>query len=175
MKNKNLCFQVIAAAIVCLAFTLSACGYRFAHKGELPGGVDTVFIKVFENRSSLLGIENEFTNSLIQEFTRRRAGSLVAEDRADAVFSGAVQSISTGTVSHRYKYEAVERRVWVTLNVRLVSRDGRTLWSTDNVTDDEAYLVEAEKSATDRNLRQAVKKLADDLAQRIYNQMTVNF
>lgn len=175
MRNNSLYFQATVALIVCVACALSACGYRFAHKGELPAGVDTVFIKVFENRSSLLGIENDFTNSLIREFTRRRAGSLAAEDRADAVFSGVIQSISTGTVSHRDKYTAVERRVWVTMNVRLVSRGGEVLWAADNVTDNEVYLVEAEKSATDRNLRQAVGKLADDLAQRIYNQMTVNF
>ncbi len=158
-----------------ISCAISACGYRFAQKGDLPEEVDTVFVSVFENRSSLLGIENDFTNSMVQEFTRRRAGSLVEKEKADAVLEGVIKSISTGTVSHRNKYVAVERRVRVVLNVRLVNREGEAVWAEDNIRDNEVYMVEAEKSATDQNLRRAVRKLADDLAQRIYNQMTVNF
>jgi outer membrane lipopolysaccharide assembly protein LptE/RlpB len=165
----------IFALSLFISCAISACGYRFAQKGVLPEGVDTVFVSVFENRSYLLGIENDFTNSMIQEFTRRRAGSLKEKEKADAVLKGVIKSISTGTVSHRDKYVAVERRVRVVLSVQLVNREGETVWAADNIRDNEVYMVETEKSATDQNLRQAVEKLADDLAQRIYNQMTVNF
>jgi len=151
------------------------CGYTFTGIGDLPAGVDTVFISVFENRSLLTGIENDFTNSLIQEFTRRRAGSLAEKDEADAVFYGVIRSITTDTVSHRDEYASVERRTKVTLSVRLVSRDGRTIWAADNIRDDEVYMVEPEKYVTEQNLRKAVIKLSEDMAERVYNQMTANF
>jgi hypothetical protein len=162
----------IMAGVFC---AVSACGYRFAGRGDLSGGAQTVFVSVFKNKSMLLGIESDFTDSLIREFTRRRAGSLVEESRADAIFSGVIESISTDTVSHRDEYASVERRVQVTVSGRLVSRDGRTLWATDRISESEDYLVETDKSATDQNLLKAVEKLSEDLAQRMYNQMTAGF
>jgi hypothetical protein len=165
----------LAVIMACLCCAVSGCGYNFAGTGEITSGVDTVFVSVFKNKSSLLGIENDFTDSLIREFTRRRAGSLVEEGRADAIFSGVIQSISTDTASHRDEYKSVERRVRVTLSGRLVSRDGRTVWASDRISENEVYLVEAEKSATDQNLRRAVRKLSEDLAQRMFNQMAARF
>ncbi len=156
-------------------FVVSGCGYRFAGKGPLPTGIDTVFISVFENNSLLLGIENDFTDSLTREFVRRRPGSLVERQAADAVFYGTITSISTTTVSHRDEYTATQRRVWVRLKGQLVSPQGETLWATDNISDNAVYAVETEKYATDENLRAAVRQLADDLAERLYNQMTANF
>lgn len=168
--------RFIMPVVLLLAYWgVTGCGYRFAQKGALPGDIDTVFVSVFENKSSLLGAENDFTNSLIQEFTRRRPGSLVGRDKAKAILSGSITSITTNTVSRRDLYAAVERRVRVTINARLASSDGRVLWAADNISDNEVYMVEPEKSATDQNLRKAVEKLADDLAQRVYNQMTANF
>ena len=48
----------------------TACGYRFAGTGNLPAGVESIFIEVLENRTAETGIENTFTNELIYEFTR---------------------------------------------------------------------------------------------------------
>jgi outer membrane lipopolysaccharide assembly protein LptE/RlpB len=154
---------------------LNACGYRLAGSGDLTGGAHTVFVSVFQNKSSMLGIESDFTDSLIREFTRRRAGSLAEKSRADAIFSGVIDSVSTDTVSHRDEYASVERQVRVTVGGRLVSRDGRTLWAADRISESEDYLVASEKSVTDQNLRQAVEKLSEKLAQRMYNHMTANF
>jgi outer membrane lipopolysaccharide assembly protein LptE/RlpB len=163
----------MALALVCAGGF--ACGYRFAGNGRLPAQIETVFISVFENRSLLLGVEKDFTDSLIREFTRRRAGSLADRRSADAVFSGVIRSISTDTVSHRDEYTSVERQVRVTVSARLVARDGRIVWRADDLSAIEDYRVEAEKHLTDQNLRRAVEKLADDLAQRLYNQLTAEF
>ncbi|MEW6079018.1 MAG: LPS assembly lipoprotein LptE [Thermodesulfobacteriota bacterium] len=165
------------AFILAFAFwaVIAGCGYRFAGTGELTGGAGTVFISVFKNKSALLGIESNFTDSLIREFTRRRPDSLAEKNGADAFFSGVIESVSTDTVSHRDEYASVERQVRVTVSGRLVSRDGRTLWAVDRISESEDYLVAAEKSVTDQHLRRAVEKLSEELAQRMYNQMTAGF
>lgn len=162
-------------AVVGCVFLMAGCGYRLAGSGRLPAGVETMFIPVFENRSALTGIENDFTDSLIEEFTRRRGVRLVAEGAADAVLSGVITSISTATVTHRDQYTSSQRRARVTLKVRLVSRDGRVLWAADDISQDEIYAAEGAKYATDQRLRDAVVKIAGDLAERIYNRMTVDF
>jgi hypothetical protein len=67
---------------------LSACGYHFEGGGELPAGVRNVFVGVFENRTSETGLENIFTNDLINEFTRSKR--FAGREKAEAVLSGVI-------------------------------------------------------------------------------------
>ena len=178
MGNMRLSLASRPAGIMaglCCFLLMAGCGYRLAGSGRMPAAVESLFIPVFANRSSLTGIENDFTGSLIEEFTRRRGVPLVEEGAAEAVLSGTITSISTATVTHRDAYTSSRRRVRVALKVRLVSRDGRVIWAADDFSQDGIYTVESEKYATDQNLRAAVVKIAGDLAERIYNRLTVDF
>lgn len=160
-----------------LAVTLSACGYHFAGSGNFPAGVSRVFITIFENRTSETGVENTFTNDLIYEFTRNRQES-IARNRssADSILTGTILRLSVENISRATVSTAVERRVTGIVNLHLESADGRTLWSSGNIIERQAYtVVTGNKTATNRNKSDAIAVLSSKIAETAFTQMTDNF
>lgn len=167
------CFFIV---LVALLLTIAAgCGYRFAGSGGVPGGIDSVNVAVFENRSTERGVEGLFTNSLIYELTSRGGLTIVSADAAAGRITGTIRSIATDTVSHEETYVTAERRVRVVLNVRLVSSDGRTLWAADKIEGREVYAVAGSDQATEANKKAAIERLSEKMAETVYNRMTADF
>ena len=165
----------ILSTLLILGF-LAGCGYRLAGRGELPAKISTVSVRMLENRSSETGVETLITNALISELNRRRSGSVVGPQRADAVLAGTIQSLTWDTVSHRGVNTASERRVYVTLALTLTDRSGGVLWERSALSGAQAYMVvEGNKTATDNNRRQAIGVLAEKMAESVYRSLTDNF
>ncbi|NQT10474.1 MAG: hypothetical protein HQ573_04795 [Desulfobacteraceae bacterium] len=160
-------------AILCFLAFLSACGYRFAGGGTLPSGINSVCVTILENRTSEIGIENTFTSDLIYEFTRK--GKIASMDKADALLSGVVKSMSIETISHRGAQTSLERRVTFTLDLKLTDKDGRILWSTKGISGNEAYVVVSDKLLTEQKRHDAISTLSTRLAEKVYNSLTEDF
>ena len=163
----------IVFAILCLFAFLSACGYRFAGAGSLPSGIKTVCVIMLANRTSETGVENTFTNDLIYEFARH--GKIASIDKADAVLSGVVKSISIETISRSGSHTPIERRVRFTLDLKLTDNDGRIIWSAKGVSGNEAYSVASDKLSTEQNRRNAIATLSERFAEKVYNRLTEDF
>ena len=159
------------------SLTLLACGYRFAGSGAFPEGVDKIFIEVMENRTSKIGVERIVTNQLIFEFSRQRESSLVSNlNQADAVLKGAINSIRTQTISRVGTEVANEREVIMTVDLRLIQKDGgAVIWAATGLSDREAYDVDSVKLETDRNEELAIRRLSARLSERIFNRLTDDF
>lgn len=153
----------------------SACGYRFAGGGNLPAGITSISVKMFENRTAETGVENIITNDLIYEFTRHEQVVVAGSDKADAILTGVVQSISERTISHRGEYTSSERRVVLNMDLRLTHKSGGVIWSAKAVSENEAYQVMPEKQSTERNKRVAIETLSKRLAENIFNRLTADF
>ena len=166
----------IALLLLC-PLLLLACGYRFAGSGAFPEGVDQIFIEVFENRTSKVGVERIVTNQLIFEFSRQRESSLVSNLKdADAVLKGTINSIRTKTISRVGTEVASEREVVMTIDLKLVKRDGgEIIWAANGLSDREAYDVNDVKIETDRNEKFALTRLSARISERIFNRLTDNF
>lgn len=164
-------------ATAILATLLVGCGYHFAGSGNFPAGVSRVFITILENRSGETGVESTFTNDLIYEFTRNREESLAADrSSADSILSGTIVRLAVENISRSSISKAVERRVTGTLNLRLESPDGRTLWASGNIVERQAYtVVNGNKTATDQNKSDAIAALSKKLAESAFNRLTDNF
>jgi len=154
---------------------LSACGYRFAGSGSFPAGIRSVCIPVLENRTSETGAENIFTNDLIYEVTRAKKVILTSRDKADALLSGVIKSMSIETISHTGTYSSLERRVKVTVDLKLTGADGRVIWSAKGVSANKAYDVMPDKLATEQSRRDAISALSKRLAEKVYNRITAGF
>ena len=163
---------IIFAILWFLAF-LSACGYRFAGGGTLPSGIKSVCVTILENRTSEIGVENTFTNDLIYEFTRN--GRIASIDKADALLSGVVKSMSIETISRSGAHTSIERRVTITLDLKLTDNDGRIIWSAKGISGNEAYVVASDKLSTEQNRRNAISTLSERLAEKVYNSLTEDF
>jgi outer membrane lipopolysaccharide assembly protein LptE/RlpB len=164
-----------AWAIILLGSLFSACGYRFAGGGSLPSGITSVSVEMFQNRSAETGVETIITNDLIYEFTRHEQVVVTGSDKADAILTGVVQSISERTISHRGEYTSDERRVVVNVDLQLKNKSGGVIWSAKGVSENEAYKVMSGKQSTERSKRLAIQRLSKRLAENIFNRLTADF
>jgi outer membrane lipopolysaccharide assembly protein LptE/RlpB len=113
---------------------------------------------------------------LINELNRRRQGSVTSPDRADAVLSGTIDSLSWDTVAHRGVNTAAERKVYATISLTLTDHSGKVLWKRSGLSGSQAYAVIGDnKTATEINRRQAVGVLAEQVAENVYRRLTDNF
>ena len=158
----------IVFAILCFLAFLSACGYKFAGGGALPSGINSVCVTILENRTSEIGVENTFTSDLIYEFTRN--GKIANIDKADALLSGVIKSMSIETISHSGAHTSLERRVKFTLDLKLTDQNGRILWS-KGISGNEA----SDKLSTEQNRHNAISTLSTRLAEKVYNSLTEDF
>ncbi len=161
--------------IILFWLLVSACGYQFTGGGSLPSGITSISIEMFENRTSETGVETIITNDLIYEFARREQVVVTGSDKADAILTGVVKSISERTISHRGEYTSDERRVKLNLDLQLKDKSGRVIRSVKDVSDNEAYKVLPGKQATEQLKKVAIKRLSKRLAENIFNRLTVDF
>jgi hypothetical protein len=153
----------------------SACGYRFAGSGSFPAGIKTISIAIFENRTAETGLENTITNDLIYEVTRSKEAALIRKDKAEANLSGVIVSTQTGSISRSSVDTSLERRVTVTLQLKLTNTSGTIIWSAKRVSESEAYVVENDKQGTEQNRQDAISRASKRLAEKIYNRLTEDF
>ena len=157
-------------------FLLFSCGYRFAGSGSFPAGVESIFIEVFENRSSRIGVERIVTSQLIFEFTRQRKRSLTSSpNKADAILKGVIVGINTQTISRIGTAVANEREVILTVDLRLIRQGGEVIWAAKGLSDRQAYDVADAKLETDENLDNAIAVLSERMSERIFNRLTDDF
>jgi len=167
----------IIVFILFLLILVSGCGYRFVGTGDFPEGTESIFIPIFENRTSESRLENQVTNDLIYEFTKNRKDILVGSiGDADAVLYGIIHSISIETISRDNPSISSERSVKLSVDMKLVAPEGRVIWRVKGITANEAYnVVPDHKHRTVQNRREAISKLSQRLAEKIYTRMTDNF
>jgi len=160
---------LLAAAVM----LVSSCGYRFSGSGSLPAGIGRVFISVFDNRTAETGLENTLTGDLRYEFIRYKRNA--NPDEADAVLSGTVKSLRVETISRSGQHSSLERRVTVSVDLKLTDANGRVVWFVEGLADSESYRVESDDQSTNVNKRAAVSALSKRLAENIYYRLTEDF
>lgn len=161
--------------VIIAPLLFSACGYRFAGSGNLPGGIQTIAIEIFQNRTPETGLENTITNDLIYEFTRKGRSVQKNSKQADAILTGIIVSERITTISRQAQQGPLARRVAITVNLKLTGSDGEVKWSASDVSEFEEYDVAASRQETDSNKRQAIENLSKKLSEKVYSRLTDNF
>lgn len=153
-----------------------SCGYHFAGQGGFPGDTERLFVKVLENRTQETGVENIITAALISELTLRKTDNLASGlDNADVVLSGVVEEVAIHTIASRTRDTAAQRRVTVTVGLKLSKQDGNVVWTTKSLSDNEGYPVEADNERTDENRRNAIRVLSRRMAEKVVNRLSDDF
>jgi outer membrane lipopolysaccharide assembly protein LptE/RlpB len=167
--------EIILAALL-MGVLFSACGYHFAEKGGFPGDAERLFVKVLENKTQETGVESILTAALLDELTLRKTDELARGiDDADVVLSGAVNLVTIQTISSSEPDVASERRVTVSLDLKLTKKDGSIVWAAKDLSDFEEYLVDTDPQRTDANRRNAIGVLSKRIAERAVNRFSDNF
>jgi len=83
--------------------------------------------------------------------------------------------MTIGSVSHRDSHTSIERRVTVYVDLKMMDSQGDVIWSANDISDNEAYRVMPEKSATEQNRRIAISEISKRVAEKAYYQLTDRF
>ena len=170
---KNLKWNMACCLLAVLFFV--SCGYRFEGGGYLKDTVMRVYVESFENKSSETGAGVSFTNLLVQEILRKTDTKVVDKASADAVLKGTVKTITFETLSRSSTESIVERRVFATVDLKLMDKNDDVIWSVKDFSSYEDYSVSADKVSDDANKKDTVDEIAAKSAERLVNKMLVNF
>lgn len=167
--------QIYIGLLLISCVLASACGFKFKGGGELPGAIKSINIVTLQNNTSEVGVENIFTSDLVNEFITSSNVMVSSQAAADAVMEGTIVAIRSGTIARKGPQTSVERRIYMTVNLKLTAKDGKVLWFSKGISEKEEYDVDDDNTTTETNRRKAIKRLSIKLAERVYNRLTDDF
>jgi hypothetical protein len=175
------------AAILMLCLEITGCGYRLYavgddagdKSGRMDNNIRKVFVDVFTNNTPEANIETGLRNAFIDQFIKGRRFQIVnAEGLADAVLKGDIKNLVVSPLAYRGGSNlAVEKRITVTLSLTLTAKGSPTaLWRVENFSQWGDYALDGTTlSAGQAGQKNALSKLANDIAERAYRLMTADF
>lgn len=131
-------------AAASLLLSASGCGYRLiGSRTQVAGGVRTVSVGVFENRTREIGLERSLAFAFEREIYRRGLLRLVDDPAAgEGILSGTIRELKTRPVAFDSDDEALEYEAELTVEVTLKRRDdGQVLWQASRMQAIEEYSV----------------------------------
>jgi PBP1b-binding outer membrane lipoprotein LpoB len=164
-------------ALVIFSFLISGCGgYRFAADyNNLPEEIKSISIPFFKNETFESNIEAYFTSALVNEFIKNKKITVLSHG-ADATLFGVVKEFRTASIAYSREDRAWEYRVFVTLDLTLKRNDtGEIIWRKPRLIHDEEYEVVGDIAFTEANKKEALQKIAVELAEQIYEELVLGF
>ncbi len=173
----SLCQLIALTACILALLALFGCGYHFAGTGgKAPGDIQSIAVNVLGNQTAEIGIETIFTNAILNEFIRWKRLSVKPLNEAEAVLGGSVARIKTQTASHLTRTRTLETRVIVTLSLTLTRVDtDEVLWQNKKLSYHDEYVEAANALNTNRLRREAFRRIAEFLAERIHRDLFEEF
>jgi hypothetical protein len=165
--------RAVAAALILLC----GCGYRFSPGGEhINKEVRTVYIAPLANKTNEANIENRFRSAFVDWFIKTSRFQVVdQESRADAIWQGSVNSLTTSALSYQTSNLAAEERMTVVLELKFVEREsGKVIWADRAFSSYQDYKI-TDVMNTDSARKNAESKLSVDTAERAYRAMMSGF
>ena len=160
-----------------MLLTLVGCGYHFPGKsGSLPGGVQSLYIPLFVNRTAKPQLENKLSSRVSEVFARNGNISLVEQrSQAEAVLEGVISSYNSRAISYDQNDDISEYRATVTVEAKLRQvEDGHLLWS-GIVTWDENYIAADDKGTQSDLEDEAIDEIGLRLSEELLYRLLDDF
>jgi hypothetical protein len=146
-----------------LLFIFGCAGYHVAGKGRrFPGGIETVSVPMFVNRTSKARAESFLTVPFANELAK--AGSVKVVGRGEGILKGTVQEYTVTSLSYDSQDIVKKYRLTVVIDLVLVeSSSEKVLWEGRGLRDSEDFQA-PQDVISETNEHAALKKVAVDLA-----------
>ncbi len=175
-------FQVVWS-LVGVSFLLSGCGYSLAGKGDfLPAHITTIGIPTFENLTDRHGIEETFTQKVVEEFASRGKYVIRPEEvGVDAVLSGQVtafQVVPAVLVSGENVTADQAARYTVVIRASVVFMDmveNEEIWSDASFSFRDEYEVGEDAEQYFDQEGMALDRLAEEFAKTLVSRILEAF
>ena len=163
----------IAVLFLIQLFLLTSCGYHRQETNiQLPDWIQKIYVAPWKNNSTELKLGQWITQELREEFLRDSGLQLSDKDEADVILSGKVVSAFTTGLSYVRYDVAVERRISVEVEVRLVdAKSGKEIWKSPPIFREEGFYVGKSVTQTEDLKNEALKKISRDIAQIIHHRI----
>lgn len=178
MKKREF-FLLIKISLVCFLVTFFfACGYSFSLRGEsIDSHIQRIYVEPFVNKTSQAELENYFRTAFINLLLQNSRFKVVNDaESADAVIRGKVVNFYTASLARRQNNLAAEERAVLVLEASfqdIVS--GKEIWSAKSLTDSVDYSLSDDINVMPTARKQALMKLANDMAEKAFNLMMSGF
>ena len=162
---------------ILMILALVGCGYQIpGHGGELPAGVESIYLPLFSNQTLKPRLENSLTDSVAEVLSRIESIRLVSDkDRADTVVEGTILSYGTSALSYDQndRIREYRARMSVEMTLRRIS-DGKLLWK-DRLEWQEPYLTNPDKSVQNDLEIDAIREIEQRLAEEFMFRLLTDF
>lgn len=158
-------FKIYAAVIISLALLGSSCGiYTFSPSAL--GGIKSIAIPTFDNRTTEYGLEDLMTQGVTQAFVANNTLKVVPEAQADVILNGAVISYSQEPYTYTTSENVQEYKCQIGLDIKVsYPNSDKILWEDANLSDYGIYSITDGETQSDGDDR-AVSKLVDEILNR---------
>lgn len=176
-KNSMLTFIKITFIGVFFGLII-ACGYSFAPVGDyIDKRIQKIYVESFDNKTAQAEVENYVRSAFIDQFIQTSRFKVVESAQlADATVKGSVLNLITAPLSYRSTSVAAEERATMTLELTFREREnGKTIWSSKGITGTVDYTVDSNINLLPATRKTAFIKLANDTAEKTFNQMMSGF
>ncbi len=174
-RTKNLLLHLV------LLITAVGCGYKLAgyEKGEIKNA-KVIAVSIVATTSTIPKLEWYVTDEIKTVLMRNFGYVIVPEQEADFVLNIKITKLSTepsGYTTKKYKVYSGESTYAVLSSNRLVmylkaelvkTISKETIWSEKSIIEKELYNVDSDPFVTENNLRSAISKIAERLANMVY-------
>jgi hypothetical protein len=169
----SFCHRVALTACIIALLASFGCNYHFAGTGgQAPGDIQSINVNVLRNQTAEIGIETIFTNAILNEFIRWKRLPVKPPNEAEAVLGGSIARIKTQTASHLTRERTLETRVTVTLSLTLTRADtDEVLWQNKSLSYFDEYVEAPNALNTNRLRREAFRRIAEFLAEKIHQDL----
>jgi hypothetical protein len=170
---------LIKISLICfLSALFFGCGYSFNPRGEsIDGHIQKVYVESFGNKTSQAEIENYFRTAFINQFIQNSRFKVVSgTEGADAIVRGKIINFNTSPLSYVKSGLAAEERAAVTLDLTFEdTANSKIIWSSKNMTNSIDYSLNEDINLLPSVRKQALRKLANDMAEKAFNLMMSGF
>jgi len=173
MKNV---FRILIVCFSCAI--LFGCGYSFTSRGEsIDNHIQKVYVESFDNKTAQAEIENYVRTAFINQFIQNSRFKITSSaEGADAVVRGKILNLNTSPLSYIKDGLAAEERAAVIIEVIFQDNsNGKVIWSANNMTQSVDYKLNEDINLLSATRKQALMKLANDLAEKAFNLMMSGF
>lgn len=168
--------KVLLAVLICL--TGSSCGYHVSGKADLlPSTLKTIAVPAFNNLTNRYKLTDFVPQAISTEFITRTRYRVVAVNRADAVLSGTVISVTFNpTVFDPANGRASVAEVHLALQLNLVERStGKVLYSRPRIDAKESYQISPDPAQYFDESDAALERASRQLANQVVTSILENF
>jgi len=150
-----------------IAFLLNGCSF-YSFKGQGIGGIKTIAIDSFDNRTTEFGIREKLTDAILTRLLSDRTLTVGSPRTADAVLTGSLVSVNDHPLTYQAAETVTEYQVVITIEAKLLKQGAaEPLWQ-GRISGEGNYPYTT-GSTTDRQngIDTAIDKIVQDLLNRL--------